>query len=108
MFNVDDSLRRVISIPFQLFIDGFGLYRNMYRNIIGFYFIPAGLKAPDRRRRNNIYTISFGSYATNFPDVVRALSLRFQAIENGVDIQIPHEGTVRVIAPCIMFLGDML
>ena len=35
------SEEKVISIPYQLFIDGFGLYRNIYRSLVGFYMIPA-------------------------------------------------------------------
>ncbi|EFW13347.1 conserved hypothetical protein [Coccidioides posadasii str. Silveira] len=102
-----DPIKRTISIPFQLFIDGFGLYRNMYRNITGFYMIPAGLNDSERRRRNNVYTIALGPHATNFPDVVEALAPGLQAVERGFDIVVTGEGTVRVIAPCIAYLGDM-
>ena len=31
----------VISLPLMMFIDGFGLYRNMYRSLIGIYLINA-------------------------------------------------------------------
>jgi hypothetical protein len=30
-----------------VFIDGFGLYRNSYRSLVGVYAIPAGLDGDD-------------------------------------------------------------
>ncbi|OJD09538.1 hypothetical protein ACJ73_10244, partial [Blastomyces percursus] len=64
---------QVISLPYQLFIDGFGLYRNMYRSLMGFYMIPA-LSAVERSKRNNIFSLTFGPHSTNFPDTIAALS----------------------------------
>ncbi|ELR08630.1 hypothetical protein GMDG_08648 [Pseudogymnoascus destructans 20631-21] len=32
----------VQSLPLIMFIDDFGLYRNMYRSITGIYMMPAG------------------------------------------------------------------
>ena len=37
-----------LSVPYQLFIDGFGLYRNMYRSIMGIYMIAACLSESKR------------------------------------------------------------
>ncbi|EEP79970.1 predicted protein [Uncinocarpus reesii 1704] len=97
----------VISVPFQLFIDGFGLYCNMYRNITDFYLISTRLPASERRRRNNVYTISFGLHTTNFSDLIGALALGFQSLDKDIDVEIAGEGTVRIIASCLAFLSDM-
>lgn len=35
--------RQSLSLPFFLFIDGFGLYRNMYKSLMGIYAIPTNL-----------------------------------------------------------------
>ena len=99
---------QVISVPYQLFIDGFGLYRNMYRSLVGFYLIPAGLRASQRCRRKNVYMLTFGPHGTNFHDVVEALAPGLSMLDRGIDINIPSlYGTVRVVASCLAFIGDM-
>ena len=67
---------RVISFPFLTFIDGFGLYRNMYRSLMGFYIIPAGLSYTDRNRRTNVFPITLGPHGSNLADVVKAIGPR--------------------------------
>nr|KMM66395.1 hypothetical protein CPAG_02734 [Coccidioides posadasii RMSCC 3488] len=99
--------KKVISLPYQLFIDGFGLYRNMYRSLMGFYMIPAGMKSTERAKRNNVYTITFGPHGTNFPDVIEALEPGLALLDKGIDVDIPSEGVTRVISSCLCFLGDM-
>jgi len=39
-----------LSLPYQLFIDGFGLYRNMYRNIMGTLFQPVSQLMNEQNR----------------------------------------------------------
>ncbi|WEW61081.1 hypothetical protein PRK78_006570 [Emydomyces testavorans] len=65
------------------------------------------LSAAERRKRNSLYTISLGPHATNYPDVIGALTPAFQTLDEGFDVPVTHEGTIRVVAPCIAFLGDM-
>ncbi|KAE8314873.1 hypothetical protein BDV41DRAFT_533246 [Aspergillus transmontanensis] len=36
-------------------IDGFGLYRNMYRSLMGFYIIPVCLTAAERTNRGHSF-----------------------------------------------------
>ncbi|EAS28525.3 uncharacterized protein CIMG_12959 [Coccidioides immitis RS] len=108
MLCPDNTIKRTISIPFLLFIDRFSLYQNMYQNITGFYIISAGLNDFKRRQQNNIYIIALRSHATNFFNVVEALTSSLQAVERGFDIVITGEGTVRVIASCIAYLDDIL
>ncbi|OJD24751.1 hypothetical protein ACJ73_03882, partial [Blastomyces percursus] len=99
-------LLQVISLPYQLFIDGFGLYRNMYRSLMGFSMIPA-LRAVERSKRNNIFTLTFGPHGTNFPNAIAALSYGLSILDcKGVMVDIGEE-KVRVVASCIAFLGDM-
>ncbi|OJD23458.1 hypothetical protein ACJ73_05182, partial [Blastomyces percursus] len=104
--NIFCSDIQVISLPYQLFIDGFGLYRNMYRSLMGFYMIPA-LSAVERSKRNNIFTLTFGPHGTNFPDTIAALSYGLSTLDcKGIMVDIGEE-KVRVAASCIAFLGDM-
>ncbi|OJD12911.1 hypothetical protein ACJ73_09277 [Blastomyces percursus] len=98
--------RRVLSLPFQLFIDGFGLYRNMYRSLMGVYLIPA-LSAAERTKRQNLFTITFGPHGTNFSDTTKALSPSFLQLDcEGVNVHIGGQLT-RVVSSCLSFLGDM-
>ena len=39
-----------LSLPFILFIDDFGIHRNMYRALKGFYITPASLGYQERRK----------------------------------------------------------
>jgi hypothetical protein len=96
-----------ISVPYQLFIDGFGVYRNMYRSIMGIYMIPACLSAADRAKPVNIYPITLGPHGSNFRDVIASLQ-RLSVLDKGLDIKSNsrHESTT-VIAFCMAFLGDM-
>ena len=82
-------------MPYQLFIDGFGLYHNMYHSLVSFYLIPAGLWASQRCRRKNVYMLTFGPHGTNFHDVVEALAPGLSMLDRGIDINIPSlYGTV--------------
>lgn len=53
---------KVYSLPLINFIDGFGLYRNMYRSIIGFYFTLAGLLYKERMWRTNVIPFTLGPH----------------------------------------------
>ncbi|OJD21432.1 hypothetical protein ACJ73_07228 [Blastomyces percursus] len=104
--NIFCSDIQVISLPYQLFVDGFGLYRNMYRSSMSFYMIPA-LSAVERSKRNNIFTLTFGPHGTNVPDTITALSHGLPTLDcKGVMVDIGEE-KLRVVASCIAFLGDM-
>ena len=68
-----------LCIPLLTFIDAFGLYRNMYRSLMGIYATIAALNWRERRRRANVLPLALGPHATNFADVIKVLkSGRFQ------------------------------
>jgi hypothetical protein len=58
------------------FIDGFGLYRNAYRSIMGIYLIPAALSFQERARRANVFPLTLGPHGSNFADVIGAMKAR--------------------------------
>lgn len=103
-----NSPRKCVSIPYQLFIDGFGLYRSVYRSLMGIYLIPAGLTAEDRKKRQNLYPVTLGPHATNFHDVIMSLNglteLDHGTTLNSYDVD---GNTVSINAFCLAFLGDM-
>ena len=99
---------KCLSVPYQLFIDGFGLYRNMYRSVMGIYMIPACLSAAERAKMSNIYPIALGPHGSNFDDVITALK-RLSTLESGIDVARNNlkSGETRLVAFCSAYLGDM-
>lgn len=96
-----------MSLPLLTFIDAFGLYRNLYRSLIGIYFIIAALSTRKRDRRANVFPLTLGLYRSNFTDVVEAIKL-LVILDRGVEVYIPRAGKVLLVAFTIAFLGDML
>jgi hypothetical protein len=98
---------KCISIPYQLFIDGFGLYRSVYRSLMGIYLIPACLQASERAKISNVYPLTLGPHGSNFPDVISSLT-GLTALDQGMELDITGTGQrVRISAFCLAFLGDM-
>jgi hypothetical protein len=63
----------VRSLPIILFIDDFGVHRNMYRAIKAFYWIPANLPYAERRKIANVFTYCLGPQRANVEDIVHNL-----------------------------------
>lgn len=98
--------RKTMSLPLMTFIDAFGLYRNSYRSLMGIYFILAALDTHERNRRVNVSPLTLGPYSSNFADVVEAIRL-LSALDKGIEVYIPGEGRVLLVAFTFAFLGDM-
>lgn len=88
------------------FIDAFGLYRNLYRLLIGIYFILVLLYGHERNRRVNVFPLTLGPYSSNFADVVEAIKL-LAVLDRGVEVYILGIGNVLLIAFTLTFLRDM-
>ncbi|KAN0077707.1 hypothetical protein V8E54_006011, partial [Elaphomyces granulatus] len=61
----------LLSVPLPAFIDGFGLYRNMIRSLMGFYLIMGAFTFVERNRRANILLLTLGPHGSSFDDVVK-------------------------------------
>lgn len=101
-----NSVYRRISLLLLIFIDGFGLYRNAYRTLIGFYFIPVGLLFIERNRRANVFLFILGLYSSNFADVVEAIK-SLAILDCRVDVNIPAIGKVRLVVFTFAYIGNM-
>lgn len=64
-----------MSLPLINFINGFSLYRNIYRSLIGFYIILASLPFYKRIRRTNVLALILSLYSSNIEAVVRTIGL---------------------------------
>lgn len=81
--------QKVYSLLFYVFIDRFGLYRNIYRKLDAFYIILARLSFQERTRRTNVYLVTVSPYSSNIEAVVRAIRLIMRALDNGELLNIP-------------------
>ena len=100
------SQPKTISLPLMTFIDGFGLYRNTYRTLMGMYFIFAALSFQECARRANVVPITLGPHGSNFADVVDALkSLR--PLDAGVEVELRPGESVLLCAFTMAYIGDM-
>jgi len=95
------------SLPLILFIDDFGIHRNMYRAFKGFYITPANIEYIDRRKPGNQFTLTLGPYGANMSDIVHNLEPGMSKCRGGVMININGRKTLVKAFP-ITITRDML
>lgn len=99
--------RRTVLLLLLTFIDSFGLYRNVYRSLIGFYYILAGINQYKRARRANIFLVTLGPYGSNFADIVKVIREKgLKALNRSIEINIDRE-RVLLIAFIYAYLGNI-
>lgn len=103
--NFNEKSQKVISLPLFIFIDGFGLYRNMYRSLMGVYIIPASFSSLERNRWANILPLTLGPHGSNFTDVVKAMRALY-TLDDGRVLSI-NQQNVFVSVFALAYLGDM-
>lgn len=97
----------VLSIVTINFLDGFGLYRNMYRSLIGFYVSNARLLLKERKRRTNLILLTIGPYRSNLADVVNVIGLLLTELDASIVISINSVETI-VYVMLLFFISNML
>lgn len=95
----------VISVPVETFIDGFGIFSNSYRSLLGYYITPCGLSAKDRLRPGNIIPLVLGPHGSDFGDVVKGLGTLVD-LDRGIKMDINGRETL-VTCWTMVFIGDM-
>lgn len=93
-------------LPLITFINAFSLYRNLYRLLIGIYFILVLLSSRERDRRANVFPLILGPYSLNFVDVVEAIKL-LAVLNRGIKVYILGIGNVLLIAFTFAFLSNI-
>lgn len=83
-------------MPLYFYIDAFGLYRNIYRALIGVYLFLAPLTNKERRRRANIIPLTLGPYSCNLLEVIDAVGAVVAALDAGIKIQLVN-GTKKIV-----------
>ncbi|KAI1104417.1 hypothetical protein F4804DRAFT_332300 [Jackrogersella minutella] len=95
----------VISIPLLTFIDGFGLYRNVFRTLLGYYLTPAGMNSKDRKKRENTFPLFLSPHGSVFDDVIDSLRALIP-LDKGVEVTVKGQ-RVMLCAFTLAYLGDM-
>ncbi|KAI5839594.1 hypothetical protein DFP73DRAFT_598577 [Morchella snyderi] len=96
-----------ISLPFSLFLDGFGLYRNAYHSIKGMYVTPAGLSYRERERLFNLFVLMIGPFGANEQEMAACLRSDSVNIGGGCAMRLYSGELVLVTAFPLLFTGDM-
>ena len=78
----------------------------MYRSLLGIYFIFAGLTVKERKRRSNVFPLTFGPHGSKLKDICSALKSSIAALDRGSSITINGEKQV-VCAFIMAWIGDM-
>jgi hypothetical protein len=96
-----------ISLLFILFIDDFGIYRNMYRALKGFYITLAILGYEERRKPSNEFTLTLRPHSISIDDVIRNLEPGLSALGKGTKLIVSSTSTLVKAFP-IVLTSDML
>lgn len=96
----------MISLPFSLFIDAIGLYRNMYRPIMGFYLIPQFLDKRLRNRRKSLIPLTLGPFGSKFADTIECLA-NLAGLDEGIELTISGRRKLFVCSFINCIIGDM-
>jgi hypothetical protein len=105
-WDVKNTTTKCISLPLQVFIDGFGVYRNSYRSLMGFYAILAGFTVREKNRRANVFPLTLGPHGSHLDDVIRALS-SLRPLDKGISTTINGEETIFCVFT-LNFLTDLV
>jgi hypothetical protein len=104
--RLSSTTHTILSLPYTAFIDGFGLYRNMHRSIIGKYLQWSFMNKVDRKRQINVFPLTLGPFGASWEDVVKLL-VHLSGLELGVDVTLDDGTKVTICAPCLACVGDM-
>lgn len=104
---VKRGLKRILSVPGVMFLDAFGLYRNMYRYVVGCYWTPANLDATSRKKTVNHFTLTLGPFGSALTDITDCLSPASKALGSGIDMVLTNGESVFVTSFLLAVTGDM-
>lgn len=98
---------KVIVVLMLNFTDDFGLYRNMYRALMGFYMQNGAFTILERKRRTNVFPLTIGPYSSNLEGMIQAIGSFLVQLDTGMIMKINGED-VLVCAMLVYFIRDIL
>ncbi|ROT36651.1 hypothetical protein SODALDRAFT_352586 [Sodiomyces alkalinus F11] len=102
----DGQRQPVLSLPWKLFCDAFGVYRNMYRSILGIYGLPAFLPDSIGTRRAHVLPITLVPFGADHVEALQSLTQLGQ-LDQGCRLTIAGKDQFVCAFP-LCFLGDMV
>lgn len=103
-FDRDDV--ETVSVPFNLFLDDFGVFRSMTRSFKAFYITPVALSYWERRKPNNTFVLTLAPHKASLDKVVCNLEEDMAALAHGITMEINGITTLVKAFPLIL-TGDM-
>ena len=98
--NFDSRKEKCLSLPYLLFLDGFGLYRNSYRSLMGVYLMLTSFGFNEQMRRANVIPLTLGPHGSNLNDVLDAL-LSLRNLDRGGELlDLPQPTRVCIFPLC--------
>ncbi|KAG5807719.1 hypothetical protein H9Q74_007482 [Fusarium xylarioides] len=98
--------KSMISLPFRMFIDKFGAYRNIYRSILGIYALPAFYSDKVNNLRSSVTPLALGPFGADETQVLRMLTY-LRELGRGCDINLGNGSTVSVCSFTVCFVTIM-
>jgi hypothetical protein len=83
----------MLSFSLVVFIDEFGLYRNVYHSVSGIYAMPAALCGLERQKSKNAFTLILSSHEAELKNVLGCLQIGLKNIDRGCFLIINEEQT---------------
>ena len=99
-------VENVKSFPIVIFIDDFGLCRNMYCSLTGVYAMSATLSTIDHQKSSSAHTLTLCSHGSDFNMVLSCLQTSLKALDRGKLVEINGQKQ-NVWASVIAFLDDI-
>lgn len=97
--------QNVLCLPWQLFVDGFGLYGNMYRSIMAFYLTGLFFTEEVRETNRGIFPLTLGPHGADLADMFRSL-FHICDLDRGMEMEI--NGQKKFVCSFVQFItGDL-
>ena len=94
----------VKSMTLLTFIDGFGLYRSMYKSVMGKYYCIGSLERAEAIKQDNIILGTLGPHGSNFGDVLKALE-PMKALDQGMHMMLDGNNIPKLHFVCVLYLA---
>lgn len=72
-----------ISLPYSVFFDGFGLYRNKYQSLKSMYITPAGLDIDQQSKLSHIFAFIIGPFESDKLNMAACMAANGITMEAG-------------------------
>lgn len=97
----------VYSLPYTVFLDGFGLYRNSHHSLDGLYIIPASLEFTFRNTLTNVNVWMLGPPGADQNDLAQCIKPDSLAAAAGFEATLPDGERVYLVMTVLAYTADL-